>query len=124
LITPLHIGDLLPLGQSRGQTEWAAKILITYGYIPGAVLPDSRYWLPQKYDGLRVVDRAWLESKPQPRHTKETNKRKCISCHQWHDLTSEYWHRNPDGLQGWHSKCRACRNEERRQYYLQSVKAA
>ena len=123
LVKPLHIGDLLPLGRSRGMTEWGAKILMTYGYIPGAVYPESLYWLPRKYARLPIVDKAWVESTPQPKYCKIETRRRCTACSAWHDLTSEYWHRDPKGRLGWQTICRNCRNEARRLSYQRSVAA-
>jgi len=116
LIQPLHIGDLLPLGKSRGMTEWGAKILITYGYIPGAVLPDSRYWLPRKFDGLRVVDARHVDAEPHLH--KDAVGFVCAECER-RKPASDF--RYDERLKGHHSQyCLKCEPKTKTQKRCQS----
>jgi hypothetical protein len=42
--------------------------------------------------------------------------KECRNCGDEYPDTDEFWHKNPDGFNGRHSKCRACRLTERRNY--------
>ena len=95
-------------------TEWAAVFLQRFGYLPGWLGVQDTYWtLPRKIRAIRV-DWEYVGKKLQPDRVE--SRRQCCACGQWKDLTSEHWHRNPNGRNGWHSKCKECRNDESMDY--------
>ena len=95
-------------------TEYAACVLATWGFIPGAIY-NPAFWAPPYRPVIKHWD--WVLSEPEPKGTAKESRRECVECGQIKPLSADFWHRDPKGRLGWQTKCKACRNaDEKRRY--------